>query len=152
MNERLRIWAEDYPAYLSSRTDYAKGYKDGIVRAKESVLMLLNEAELRKVADLNIYEVFKQDGVQMIKVLCFFWEGDEGWKRTEFVGLEMPLAEYQQGMIEDDDFYWTIEAQAKQYITDFESVNDAYEALKEYKIKPLSINQVNDNTLEGVYY
>lgn len=150
--DELRKWAEDYPAYLSSRTDYAKGYKDGIVRAKESVLMLLNEAELRKVADLNIYEVFKQDGMQMIKVLCFFWEGDEGWKRTEFVGLEMPLAEYQQGMIEDDDFYWTIEAQAKQYITDYPSVFEAYESLKEYKIKPLNINQVDENTPEGVYY
>ena len=147
MKEELRKWAEDFPAYLSSRTDYAKGYKDGIVRAKQAVLEMLNEVELEEVEDRDIYSIFYEAEVKWIKIEAYFYRNDDGWKKVEFCGLQMPLYKFLDGVDID-----VIESEAKQYITDFESVNDAYEALKEYKIKPLSLNQVNDNTLEGVYY
>lgn len=41
--ERLTEWANDYPAYLSNRTDYAKGYKEGIAICKEIIKGILNE-------------------------------------------------------------------------------------------------------------
>ena len=147
MKEQLREWAEDYPAYLSSRTDYAKGYKDGIVRAKQMVLEMLNEAELKEVEDRDIYSIFYEAEVKWIKIDCYFYRGDDGWKKVAFCGLQMPLYKFLDGVNID-----VIESEAKQYITDFESVNDAYEALKEYKIKPLRISELNEDTPEGVYY
>ena len=41
--EKIKAWAEDYPAYLSESVDYAKGYKAGIVQAKEIVKSILEE-------------------------------------------------------------------------------------------------------------
>lgn len=41
--QELREWAETYPSYLSQRTPYAQGYKEGIVCAKEIVLEILNK-------------------------------------------------------------------------------------------------------------
>ena len=35
-------WANDSHAYLSERTSYAKGYKDGISQAKEIILNIIN--------------------------------------------------------------------------------------------------------------
>lgn len=36
-------WLGNDTSYLSTRTDYAKGYKDGIERAKEIVEEIINE-------------------------------------------------------------------------------------------------------------
>lgn len=44
--ERLTEWANDYPPYLHKNqqdTDYAKGYKEGIVICKEIIKGFLNE-------------------------------------------------------------------------------------------------------------
>ncbi len=35
-------WAKSSHAYLSERTDYARGYKDGISRAKEIINEIIN--------------------------------------------------------------------------------------------------------------
>ena len=35
-------WAEDSHAYLSESTDYARGYKDGITRAKQLIMEIVN--------------------------------------------------------------------------------------------------------------
>lgn len=36
-------WLGNNVSYLSTRTDYARGYKDGIDRAKEIVESIINE-------------------------------------------------------------------------------------------------------------
>lgn len=36
-------WLRNDTSYLSTRTDYARGYKDGIERAKEIVESIINE-------------------------------------------------------------------------------------------------------------
>lgn len=152
MEEQLRKWAEDFPAYLSSRTDYAKGYKDGIVRAKQAVLEMLNEAELKEVEDCDIFSIYKENGVQMIKFLGYFYIVDDGWELVEFCWLDMPLSEYFAGISRNPDFVDEVQSAAKQYITDFDSVNEAYKALKGYKIKPLKMKELSSKTPEGVYY
>lgn len=43
--QELREWAEIYPTYLSQRTPYAQGYREGIAQAKEIVLEILNKEE-----------------------------------------------------------------------------------------------------------
>lgn len=35
-------WLDNDTSYLSTRTDYARGYKDGIERAKEIVESIIN--------------------------------------------------------------------------------------------------------------
>lgn len=41
--QNIRQWAENYPNYLSRRTEYARGYRDGEYNAHDIVLELLNE-------------------------------------------------------------------------------------------------------------
>ena len=41
--ERLEKWADDYPSWLATPTDYSRGYKDGICTAKRIVRDILNE-------------------------------------------------------------------------------------------------------------
>lgn len=38
-------WANSIHAYLSNRTEYAKGFKDGISRAKEIILEIINSEQ-----------------------------------------------------------------------------------------------------------
>ncbi len=40
---QIEDYAKSSSAFLSTRTEYAKGYKDGIVRAKEIILEILNQ-------------------------------------------------------------------------------------------------------------
>lgn len=35
-------WAEEPHTYLSESTDYARGYKDGITRAKQLIMEIVN--------------------------------------------------------------------------------------------------------------
>lgn len=39
--QKIKDWAEGSHAYLSNRTDYARGYKDGISRAKDMILDII---------------------------------------------------------------------------------------------------------------
>ena len=39
--QKIKNWAEGSHAYLSSRTDYARGYKDGISQAKDIILDII---------------------------------------------------------------------------------------------------------------
>ena len=39
--KKIEQWAKESHAYLSSRTPYAKGYKDGITQAKEIILNII---------------------------------------------------------------------------------------------------------------
>lgn len=43
-------WLNNDTSYLSTRTDYARGYKDGIERAKEIVESIINERNLEIIS------------------------------------------------------------------------------------------------------
>ena len=43
--KRIEEWANSCPSYLSTRTDYARGYRNGIERAKGIVLEIMREVE-----------------------------------------------------------------------------------------------------------
>ena len=45
MLNRIEEWANECPSYLSTRTDYARGYRDGIERAKGIVIEIMREVE-----------------------------------------------------------------------------------------------------------
>lgn len=40
---RIEEWANDYPSWLATSTDFSRGYKDGIYTAKHIVRDILNE-------------------------------------------------------------------------------------------------------------
>lgn len=40
--KELQEWVDNYPSYLSERTDYARGYKAGIIQAMNIVQGILN--------------------------------------------------------------------------------------------------------------
>lgn len=42
---KILVWANSSHAYLSNRTEYAKGYKDGISQAKEIILEIINNEQ-----------------------------------------------------------------------------------------------------------
>ncbi len=44
-------WLGNDTSYLSTRTDYAKGYKDGIERAKEIVESIIKEHDPNLIAN-----------------------------------------------------------------------------------------------------
>ena len=45
MLKRIEEWATHYSSYLSTSTEYARGYRDGIERAKEIVLEIMREVD-----------------------------------------------------------------------------------------------------------
>jgi len=44
--KEIKEWADSSHAFLSTRTDYGRGYKDGITRAKEIILEIMGEEEI----------------------------------------------------------------------------------------------------------
>lgn len=42
---QIKEWANSSHDYLSNRTEYAKGYKDGIRRSKEIILEIINSEQ-----------------------------------------------------------------------------------------------------------
>lgn len=40
--KELQEWVNNYPSWLSERTDYARGYKNGIIQAMNIVQEILN--------------------------------------------------------------------------------------------------------------
>lgn len=41
--KQLREWLDNYPSWLSERTDYARGYKAGILQAMEIVRDIIRD-------------------------------------------------------------------------------------------------------------
>lgn len=42
--KKLQEWADDYPNWLSDRTDYARGYKAGVAQAKQAVNSIIHQS------------------------------------------------------------------------------------------------------------
>ena len=104
--------------------------------------------DLKDNENINIFRIFKNHlGQQMIKVLGYFYEGDDCWKHLEFGGLEMPIEEWLNASDETRELW---ESEVKQYITDM-TEHEAAVAFHSYEAKSIALKDVNDNTPEGSY-
>lgn len=104
--------------------------------------------DLKENENINIFRIFKNHlDQQMIKVLGYFYEGDDCWKHLEFGGLEMPIEEWLNASDETHELW---ESEIKQYITDM-TEHEAAVAFRSYEAKPIALKDVNDNTPEGNY-
>ncbi len=45
MIKELQAWVNNYPSWLSERTDYARGYKNGIIQAMNIVKGILDKSK-----------------------------------------------------------------------------------------------------------
>ena len=108
---------------------------------------LVNNLVLKQYENKNIFEIFKKDGVQMIKLLAYFYQGEDHWEHVEFSGLEMPLQEWLKADLADKELW---ESEVKQYYTDM-TEEEAEKIFLSYNAKPISIKEINENTPEGIY-
>lgn len=107
-----------------------------------------DKKKLKDAENMNIFRIFRNHhGQQTIKILGYFYEGDECWKHLEFGGLEMPLTEWMEASEETRELW---ESEAKQYINDM-TEHEAAEALLSYEAKPIANEDINENTPEGNY-
>ncbi|MBR4983224.1 MAG: hypothetical protein IKY94_11765 [Lachnospiraceae bacterium] len=104
-----------------------------------------------EVGGVDLYMVFKEDGVQTIKFLGYYYQSDDGWKYNALCGCSLPLSVLRTELEEDEDFIDNFQSSCKQYIEDNISVDDIIESARAYPLKPLLIEDVTDDTPEGFY-
>lgn len=102
---------------------------------------------LPDVNGVDIYMVFKEDGVQTIKFLGYYYKNDDGWKYNALCWCSLPLSVLRAELEKDEDFIDNFQSSCKQYIEDDISVDDIIESA----LKPLLIEDVTDDTPEGFY-
>lgn len=106
---------------------------------------------LPDVNGVDLYMVFKEDGVQTIKFLGYYYKNDDGWKYNALCWCSLPLSVLRSELEKDEDFIDNFQASCKQYIEDDISVDDIIETARAYPLKPLLIEDVTDDTPEGLY-
>lgn len=110
---------------------------------------------LSRIADCNIYSLRKENGVQYIHMLGFFYdaectmvaEDDKTWRQVEFGGIDMPLADYLALTTEQREL---MESECKQWIDDLNE-DEVVECFLEDAPVELHYLDVTDDTPEGVY-
>lgn len=103
------------------------------------------------VNGVDLYMVFKEDGVQTIKFLGYYYQNDDGWKYNALCWCSLPLSVLRAELEKDEDFIDNFQASCKQYIEDDISVDDIIETARAYPLKPLLIEDVTEDTPEGIY-
>lgn len=104
--------------------------------------------DLKDNESKNIFRVFKNHlGQQMIKIIGYFYEGDDCWKHLQFAGLEMLLEEWLNASNETRELW---ESEVKQYIADM-TEHEAATTFLSYMAKPIALEDVNIDTPEGSY-
>ena len=114
-----------------------------------------NKENLKKLADRNIFWIFKDDnGIQHIKFLGYIYQADrysrlseKTWRHVEFLWFEMPLEQYQNTPKEDLMDEW--ECAVKQLCVDCTEEEALIALVKNYT--PIFIDELNDDTPEGTY-
>lgn len=102
---------------------------------------------LPDVNGVDLYMVFKEDGVQTIKFLGYYYKNDDGWKYNALCWCSLPLSVLRAELEKDEDFIDNFQSSCKQYIEDDISVDDIIETA----LKPLLIEDVTEDTPEGFY-
>lgn len=118
----------------------------------ESVRQVLKENNMGGMPnipfDSDIYSVSHENGETVIKVLGYFYEHDGVISHVEFCWLDFTLDEFRSS---DENFLSDLECDVKQYQEDFEDQQKAYETFMSYNARPLPMEQVDENTPDGVY-
>ena len=108
--------------------------------------------ELERVNGVNIYRLYWENGVHTIKVLGYIYYSDhypnnEDYRHVEFCWYDMPVSEYVEGGVDMWDIW---ECEVKQYIEDC-TAEVAYEILQGYNPIVLNVEDITDETPDGVY-
>lgn len=108
--------------------------------------------ELERVNGVNIYRLYWENGVHTIKVLGYIYYSDqypnnEDYRHVEFCWYDMPVSEYVEGGVDMWDIW---ECEVKQYIEDC-TAERAYEILQGYNPIVLNVEDITDETPDGVY-
>lgn len=108
--------------------------------------------ELAKANGVNIYCLYWEEGIHIIKILGYVYYSDhypnnEDYRHVEFCWYEIPVDEYLAGGVDAWDDW---ECEHKQLIKDC-TEEEAYEILKSYNASVLGVYDITDETPDGVY-
>lgn len=110
---------------------------------------------LDRIKDCNIYSLRKENGVQYIHMLGYYYDAEETmwiddgktWRKVEFGGIDMPLADYLALTTEQREL---MESECQQWIADL-TEDEVVECFLEDAPVELHYLDVTDDTPEGVY-
>lgn len=102
---------------------------------------------LRHYSNQYIFTIINEDNVKKIKILAYFYQGDDHWEHVTFKNFEMPLNEWITTEQEDQDI---LADETKQYYEDM-SEHQAAEMFRSYNAKGITLAELNEDTPEGVY-
>ena len=86
------------------------------------------EAFMERYGNCNLCRIYEEDGVKRIKLLCYFYENNEGWQLVEFCWGDVALEEFDSDEFDIDAF----ECGLKQYQTHIGDVLEVYNYLAHY--------------------
>lgn len=95
------------------------------------------EAFMERYGNCNLCRIYEEDSVKRIKLLCYFYENDEGWQLVEFCWGDIALEEFNSNEFDIDDF----ECGLKQYQTHIGDVLEAYTHLAHYAGEENGLNE-----------
>lgn len=102
-----------------------------------------------------MYCIYEEDGVKLIKLLCFYYKNDDGWQLVEYcfgnIGLEYFLSE--------EFNIYSFENSLKQYQTHIGDTLEAFNSLaryagEDYGLQGYNIVRCEDVTIDtpcGLY-
>lgn len=91
---------------------------------------LLQKVEdfMYQIDSCNLYRIYEEDGVKRIKLLCYFYENNEGWQLVEYCWGDITLEYFLSDKFDIDDF----ECSLKQYQTHIGDMLEAFNNLAHY--------------------
>lgn len=81
-----------------------------------------------RIDGCNLYRIYEDDGVKRIKLLCYFYENDEGWQLVEYCWGDITLEYFLSKEFGFDDF----ESSLKQYQQCIGDSLEAFNSLAHY--------------------
>lgn len=130
---------------------------DGFRHAEYSGFAVMGTEKdlLDRINDCNIYSLRKENGVQYIHMLGYYYDAEETmgiddgktWRGVEFGGIDMPLADYLALTTEQREL---MESECQQWIADL-TEGEVVECFLEDAPVELHYSDVTDDTPEGVY-
>ena len=93
----------------------------------EEILQKVEELMYR-AENCNLWHIYEEDGIKQAKLLCYFYENNEGWQLVEFNWGDIALEEF----ISEDFDIDIFENGLKQYQTHIGDILEAYNYLAHY--------------------
>ena len=86
------------------------------------------EKFMDRIDSCNLYRIYEEAGVKRIKLLCYFYENDEGWQLVEYCWGDITLEYFLSKEFDIDDF----ESSLKQYQQCIGDTLEAFNCLAHY--------------------